>query len=157
MKPSEEQEPRPGAWTRREFLTRPFAALGRTQPPQAICIPLSALRELPEAVLQRIVPILRRGWTAGVCPEGIAYRNDSGEDGIVPLGSDACAAAGMFDGVKSLEQVAAALDAESPMAPGQRAALVRETFLLLAEREVFHPNGPAGLLDRHSSMEDSHA
>ena len=39
------------------------------------------------------------------------------------------------------------LDAELEVEPGRSAATVREAFLNLAEREVYHPNGPPLLSD----------
>ena len=138
--------------TRREIFTRPFAWLAREPSPPwqdgAVPgrIPLSALKDIPEAALMCMVPVLRQGWTARVCEAGIAYRDDSGREGMVSLGPEGCTAARLFDGIRTLEQVAAALDAELGMTPSRGVSIVREAFLTLAMREVYHPNGPPGCL-----------
>ena len=92
----------------------------------------------------RMVPVLRQGWSARICETGIAYRDDSGQEGIVLLGPEACAAVRLFDGIRTLSQVATALDAELGLAPSSGASIVREAFLTLAMREVYHPNDPPG-------------
>jgi hypothetical protein len=138
------------ALTRRDILTRPFAWMTREPSALLQCgaiagrIPLSALKDIPEAALMRMVPVLRQGWDARVCETGIAYRDDSGKEGIVLLGPEASAAVRLFDGIRTLSQVAAALDAELGLAPSSGASIVREAFLTLAMRKVYHPNDPPG-------------
>lgn len=149
--------------TRREFFTRPFALLAREPSPpwqgEAVPgrIPLSALKDFPEAALMCMVPVLRQGWSARVCEAGIAYRDDSGQEGMVSLGPEGCTATRLFDGVRTLEQVSAALDAELGMTPGRAASIVREAFLTLAMRKVYHPNGPPGPLHTPPPVEGQHA
>lgn len=153
MSTTDGPEQRRGALARREFFTRPFAWVahepGAPREHEALpgLILLSVLKHVPEAVLLRITPVLRQAWTACICEAGVAYRNDSGQEGVVSLGPDGCAATRLFDGVRTLEQVAAELDAQLGMAPGSNAAIVREAFLILAEREVYHPNGPLSPLN----------
>lgn len=145
--------------TRRDILTRPFAWLAPEPSaswPDGVVpgrIPLNTLKYIPEAVLMRMVPIVRQGWDARVCDDGIVYRDDSGQEGIVPLRPEGCAAARLFDGIRTLEQVAAALNAELGISPSRGASIAREAFLTLAMREVFHPNDPAGCLCLPSTAE----
>jgi len=152
MNTTDEREKRGNALTRREFLTRPFAWIARepASPGDGEAVPcrmaLSALKHIPEAALLQMTPVLRQGWTARICEVGIAYRNDSRQEGIVSLGPEGCAATRLFNGVRTLEQVAAAMDAELGMAPGHSTAIVCEAFLKLAEREVYHPHSPPGSL-----------
>jgi hypothetical protein len=148
MSTGDERKQGRNALTRREFVTRPFKWLAREPSPpwpgQAVPgrIPLSALKDIPEAALMRMVPVLRQGWSACVCEAGIAYRDDSGQEGTVSLSPEGCKATRLFDGVRTLAQAAAALDAELGITPGLGVAIVRDAFLTLAMREVYHPNGP---------------
>lgn len=159
MSTPDERKQRRNVLTRREVFTRSFSWLTREPSPPwqggAVPgrIPLSALNNIPEAALMRMVPVLRHGWTARVCETGIAYRDDSGQQGIVLLGPEACAAVRLFDGIRTLSQVATALDAELGLAPSSGASIVREAFLTLAMREVYHPNGPPGRVSTPSPAE----
>jgi hypothetical protein len=146
--------------TRREFFTRPFAWLVRKPSPPwqdgAVPgrIPLSALRNIPEADLMRMAPVLRQGWTARVCNSGIAYRDDSGREGMVTLCPEGCTAVRLFDGTRTLEQVAAALNTEFGMTQSRCSSITREAFLTLAMIEVYHPNGPPGRLNMPAAVEE---
>jgi hypothetical protein len=159
MSTRDEQKQGRNVLTRREIFTRPFAWLVREPSPPwqegAVpgLIPLSALKDIPEAALMRMVPVLRQGWTAQVCEGGIAYRDDSGQKGMVSLGPEGCTAARLFDGISTLEQVAAALAAELGMTPNRGTSIAREAFLTLAMREVYHPNGPPGRLNTPPPVE----
>lgn len=138
-------------WTRRELFTRLFAL--RSRGPSSAGegrgfsgrIALSALTRISDDSMMRIVPVLRRGWTAHVREGGIAYRDDSGQKGTVDLGPEGCAAARLFDGVRKLDQVAAALAADLAIPPDRSVSIVRETFLTLTMPEVYHPLGPVDI------------
>lgn len=163
MNPSDGREQRGDDLTRRQFFTRPFAWIARRPTAQGELealpdlIPLSVLKHFPEAALLRRAPVLRQRWTARVRETGIAYRNDSGQGGIISLGPEGSAATRFLGGVRTSEQVAAVLGAELGMAQGLSAAIVREAFLTLAEHEVYHPNGPLAPLDRALPEEDHYA
>ena len=163
MSASDELKQKRPVLTRREFLTRPFGWLVlKPSPPWREgalpgLIPLSALKDIPEAALMSMVPVLRRGWRARICDAGIAYQDDSGQVGTVSLSPECCAAARLFDGVRTLEQAAADLDAEPGMTPGNGRSVVRETFLTLAMREIYHPNAPMCSLKEPPPVEDQHA
>jgi hypothetical protein len=149
--------------TRREFFARPFRRITRKSvsldqgEPVFFRIPLSDLKNIPEADLMCMTPVLRQGWTACICEAGIAYRGESGQEGIVSLEQECCVAVRFFDGTRTLGQVAAALDTEMDITPGRSASIVREAFLTLAEHEVYHPNVLLGPLPMLPPSEDQHA
>jgi hypothetical protein len=161
MNTTDEGEQRGGSLTRREFLTRPFAGIAREWLPSGKGKPipcrlrLEDLRFIPDAVLLEMTPVLRQNWTARVSEAGVTYQSDAGQKGIAFLGREGCTAARMFDGVRTLEQIAAALEAELGMASVRCRAIVRETFLILAEREIYHPNWPPGTPPTPPSAKDS--
>ena len=103
---------------------------------------LETLKFLPAAVLEKMVPVRREGWTVTVRDDGVAYRGEDGREGLVPLGPEACAAVRKFDGHATLDQIAGELQTQWGGPPERGRTLVRETFLALAEREAFHPSGP---------------
>ena len=103
---------------------------------------LETLRFLPAAVLGKMVPVRREGWTVTVRDDGVAYRREDGREGLVPLGPEACAAVRQFDGQATLDQIAGALQTQWGWPSDRCRTLVRETFLDLAAREIFHPSGP---------------
>jgi len=133
--------------TRREFFKGPLAWLksgptnSRESKKNTQHIPLSSLRDIPDAVLIRIVPVLRNGWSAHVCENGVAYQDASGEEGVVFLGKEALSAVLLFDGISPLKKVALALEKEFEITSAHSTAIVRETFLVLAMREIYHPSG----------------
>jgi hypothetical protein len=134
--------------TRRDLLRHPFESLsrGRVSPAHdkvlAGRIPLTALEMVPEATLLSVVPVPREGWSVRVCEAGVAYEIDPEHRGFVPLEPEACAAARLFDGVSTLEQIAADLGSQLEVPTERSAAIVRRTFLALAMCEVYHPDGP---------------
>jgi hypothetical protein len=147
--------------TRREFLTNPLACLDRelrSGPSAATArldtdgelvdvpgrIPLSALGQMSPDSLMPLVPVLRYGWTAQIGEEGIAYRNTIGQDGFVELDSAGCAAVRLFDGVRTIEQVAGQLQSELGMPAEDARSMVRQVFVTLVERQVYHP-GDSGI------------
>lgn len=136
------------ALTRREFLTAMFPAPKKDTPapPEESHVPgrfsLSGLKHLPAPVLGRMVPVLRQGWTADIQDDHVAYRGDAERKGVVPLPPEGCAAVRMFDGIRTLEQIAAALEIERGQPPGSLFPQVRHAFLALSAREVYHPDGP---------------
>lgn len=144
MNLNDESNPKGNTVTRREFFTRPMSWFARER--ESVRMPLCALKDVPEALLLTIVPVLRRGWTARICDTGIAYLSDDGREGVVWLSPEACAVTLWFDGVRTLAEVAAALDAACGLGPGRSVTLVCEAFLTLAEGEVYHPSGPLGPL-----------
>ena len=103
---------------------------------------LGMLKFLPEPVLDGMAPVRREGWIVTVQDDGVAYHGEDGREGLVSLGPEACAAVRNFDGQATLDQIAGALQSQWGWPPDRCRALVRETFLALAEREVFHPSGP---------------
>jgi len=139
---------RHNALTRREFFTRPLAHLGRelVSPAEGEAVPgrfsLSALREIPEAALMQMTPVLREGWTAHIAETGITYSGDQGQEGVVPLEVEGCEATRLFDGTRTLAQVASVIEEQFGVTPSRGVSIVREAFLTLAEREVYHPSGP---------------
>ncbi len=133
--------------TRRDFLR--LRLVGRAEPAPATPdtpIPgrftLDLLRHLPDSVLRKMVPMARQGWTVTVQENGVSYRGEPGKEGFVPLLPAACAAVRKFDGSATVDQIGGDLDREMEWPPGQGYALVRDTFLSLADREVYHPSGP---------------
>lgn len=88
----------------------------------------------------RIVPILRHGWSVHVCEKGLSYQDASGQEGMVSLDKEARAAVLLFNGTRALEQVALTLETEFGITPSHSAFIVRETFLKLAMREIYHPS-----------------
>jgi hypothetical protein len=163
MNPTDKRNRRRNGLTRREFLTRPFVEIAHTQetaePENVIpCrLPLSALKDVPEAVLMQMTPILRQGWTVRFCGTSVAYNGDNGKEGSVPLGPNGCAAAQLFDGTRTLAQVAELLEGEWGQNAASRAAAVREAFLALAMAEVYHPNAPPGTPPAVPLRETEHA
>jgi hypothetical protein len=148
MSTPDKNRQRHNALTRREFFTWPLAHLGRglASPAEDGAvpgrIPLSALREIPEAVLMQMTPVLREGWTAHIMGTSITFRSDQGQEGVVPLELEGCAATRLFDGTRTLAQVASVIEGQFGMTPSRGVSIVREAFLTLAEREVYHPDGP---------------
>ncbi|MFH0878830.1 MAG: hypothetical protein V2A34_03880 [Lentisphaerota bacterium] len=138
----------PAPLTRRDFfkkiLPRPKAATPAV--PEEPVVPgrfsLGALKFLPDPVLQQIVPVLRQGWTVTFQDDGVAYKGEVGKEGVVFLSSEGCAAVRKFDGRQTLEQIALALDLELGRTPGSGFPLVREAFLALTAREIYHPVEP---------------
>jgi hypothetical protein len=142
--------------TRREFFTRPLKWIrGEPAPVEPVdpipCrIPLNAIRDIPQSVLMRMTPVLRKGWTARIGQSGMAYRGSDGQDGMVSLGSKCVAAARLFDGTRTLAQVAAVLETELGLMPGGGTVIVRDAFITLCEHEVFHPDLPPQALSANS-------
>jgi hypothetical protein len=132
---------------RRDFFNRCCPWIMR----KPLKIPLSALQNVPDDVLMQVVPVLRRGWSVQICADGISYKDANGCEAMIPLGAEGCSAALLFDGIRTLEQVAAFLEAERGMAQGSGAPIVREVFLTLAMREAYHPNNPPGSLLKAST------
>ena len=149
--------------TRREFLTRPFVwimkkpVLSKQSKPVSYRIPLSALKHIPETDLMCMTPTLRHGWTVRFCESGIAYRGESGQEGMVSIGSECCLAARFFDGTRTLEQVVSALATELGITKNRSASIVREAFITLSESEVYHPNDPPGPIPTGTPPEHKHA
>ncbi len=149
--------------TRREFFTQPFKWFARepSHPGKeetiSCRVPLSALKNIPETELLRMVPVLRQGWRVYVCEDGIYYRDDSGQEGMMSLSPDECAATRLFNGVRTIEQVAATLAIELGMSHRQGVSIVREAFLTLALHEVYHPTDPPRLSSIPSPGEDQYA
>jgi hypothetical protein len=148
---------------RRDFLNKCFSGIKRehfkTDPDEGILrrFPISALKNIPGTVLMQIVPIVREGWSVRVCEGGISYKDVSGNEGMVSLGLEGSAAVSLFDGIRTLEQVAASLEAKLGMTPGGGAPIVRELFLDLAMREIYHPKGPTSSLSKASAEENLNA
>ncbi len=147
MKPPTNQERT--AISRRDFLksfapikgtTKKPALSGQCPAPQRFA--LDALKDLPDSVLRHMVPILRRGLALTIREDAVAFRGENKEQGLAALRREACAAARLFDGLRTLEQVGLALDIEHPGQPGSGFLLAREAFLALSARGVFHPAGP---------------
>lgn len=136
--------------TRREFLTNPIAWLRqRLDSSQQDGVSsgrftLSTLFYLPDAVLMGMVPVLRQGWTVSIGETDVSFHGESGQEGTLHLGREGCAAARLFNGSRSLEQAAVALDAEPGTTPGRGRTIARESFLSLAMKEIYHPSSPPG-------------
>jgi len=134
--------------TRRAFFSQPIAHLRRALAPPEVDenVPgrmlLSELRELPESALMDMVPVLRPGWTARISQNNVIYRGDRGQEGVISLGPEGCAAVRLFDGTQTLRRVASEIETQFTVSPSHGGSIVREAFLLLAEREIYHPSGP---------------
>ena len=136
--------------TRREFfkmlLPRRAVSPPPPEPDGGAILPgrfsLDMLKYLPAPDLDKMAPVRREGWTVTVRDDGVAYHGEDGREGLVSLGPEACAAVRNFDGQATLDQIAGALQSQWGWPPDRCRALVREAFLALAEREVFHPSGP---------------
>jgi hypothetical protein len=127
---------------RRDFFSRCCPWKKR----EPLKIPLSALHNIPDAALMQIVPLLRQGWSVGFCEDGISCRDANGFESVISLGSAGCSAVLLFDGFRTLEHIAAMLEVNLGMAPASGAPVVREAFLTLAMREVYHPRHPPSTL-----------
>ncbi len=134
--------------SRRQFFTWPLAWFSH-EPLSSdmeenipVRIPLTCLNKLPEHILMGLVPVLRHKWSAQVCDDGVLYQDPSHQKGKVYLDLEGCAATRLFDGFRTLEQAAEALEKKLDMVPGSGGPIVRDVFLNLANHEVYHPNGP---------------
>jgi hypothetical protein len=103
---------------------------------------LSSLKFLPDSVLLQIVPVLREGWTARLCDDGVAYRTQDGGSGLVHLPPECRMAVALFDGKRTLEQVTQVLLGDQSLPANGAWLAVREAFLGLAAQEVYHPAAP---------------
>jgi hypothetical protein len=134
--------------SRREFLS--FRFFGRSPAPLLLEGPEPgkfSLRDLPrlgDDILVRIVPVLRRGWSAQLGDSGLIFRGDAGQEGVLPLDTGSRAAFALFDGERTLGQVASILEARQGVAKGRGIAVARTAFLILALNEVYHPGNPPG-------------
>jgi hypothetical protein len=138
----------PPRLTRREFFSRwtggrrddgPTGGEGETIPGR---FTLGSLDALTDEDLMRLIPVLRSGWKVEIGADAVAYHGETGDEGIVPLTVPQRAALLRFDGTGPLDKVAAAVETELGMPEGSAVPIVREIFLLLARREVFHPDVP---------------
>jgi hypothetical protein len=161
MRRDPKQEPQ--HMIRRDFLNKCFSGIKResfkTDPDGEILrrFPLSALENVPDAVLMQIVPILREGWSVQVREGGISYKDVRGYEGMVSLGLEGCTAVLLFDGIRTLEQIAASLEAKLGMTQGNGVPIVQKLFLDLAMREVYHPNSPPRSLSKALAEENKNA
>lgn len=73
---------------------------------------------------------------------GIEFHGSGGLAGAVPLSSEACAAARLFDGVRTLDAIGAMLEGQQATPPGTGFRLALQTFLTLCTQGVCHPAGP---------------
>lgn len=114
------------------------------------------LSDLPESVFRRTVPVLREDLLVTVRDGALAYHNEQGEEGRIPLRPPACDAARMFDGRRTLEQVGTSLDAgAADGAPKEGFSAAREAFLALAAHGVYYPAGaPRQMLYRRVAGDD---
>jgi hypothetical protein len=111
-------------------------------PPAPQRFALDALKDLPEPVLRKMVPILRQDLTATIQDAAVAFRGEGGTEGIVPLRQESCAAVKLFDGLRTLEQIGSALESEQGGQLGSGFLMAREAFLALSARGIYHPAGP---------------
>jgi hypothetical protein len=103
---------------------------------------LDALKDLPEFALRQMVPVLRADLAVTIKDAALEFRSAGGEEGLVSLRLEACAAVRLFDGLRSLEQIGSTLEIEQIALPGGGFLLAREAFLALSMHGVYHPAGP---------------
>ncbi|MCK5806739.1 MAG: hypothetical protein KAI66_28180, partial [Lentisphaeria bacterium] len=77
-----------------------------------------------------------------ICDEGLAFINDDGEEGTVPLGREGCEATRFFDGARTLAEAAVALGIELEIAQQNSTSIAKEAFLQLVKHDAYHPNDP---------------
>lgn len=127
--------------SRRDFLTLRFLpGQDRRTPPPDGKFALADIGSLGDAVLLRMVPVLRCGWSAQVLDDGLAWWRPDGSAGRLKLPPGERAAVALFDGRRTVAEVGALLEGQGAAAPGQGPALARAAFVASALHLVFQPD-----------------